>query len=266
MGLDMNSYMKKSLVLVTAIAALISLGCSPSASQLKKTMEENPDILHAAIEKDPKGFLEVVNKAARQAQEQAREDQAKAEEDRMEEEFSNPKTPEVSEDRAIFGPKSASVTIVEYSDFQCPYCSRGYETIKEVMEAYGDKVRVIYKHLPLDFHDQAMPAAKYYEAIALQDTSKAKKFHDMIFENQQKLGSGKEKFLEETAKKVGANMSKLKKDLDSKEVSSRIESDMAEAKKFGFSGTPGFLVNGVSVRGAYPFPEFKKIIDRHLEN
>lgn len=266
MGLIMKSYLRKILVLSAAVAMLASLGCSPSASQLKKTMEENPDILYAAIEKDPKGFLEVVNKAARQAQEQAREDEAKAEETRMEEEFKNPKQAEISEDRAIFGPKSAEVTIVEYSDFECPYCVRGYETMKEVEKAYGDKIRIVYKHLPLDFHPLALPASKYFEAIALQDTAKARKFHDMIFENQQEFKTKKTDFLEASAKKVGADMARLKKDLDSKKVMERIESDMAEAKKFGFSGTPGFLVNGVSVRGAYPFPEFKKIIDRHLEN
>ena len=239
--------------------------CAPSASQLEKVVSENPEILFSAIEKNPKQFIEVVNKAAKEAQSKARQDQAEAEKDRMEEEFNNPKDPKIGDNRAVFGPDSAPVTIVEYSDFQCPYCSRGYETIKEVMEKYGDQVRVIYKHLPLDFHPLAMPAAKYYEAIAMQSVSKAKKFHDAIFENQKKLNSEKESFLKDMAKKAGANMGKLKKDLESDKVAEIIQSDMAEAKKFGFSGTPGFLVNGVSLKGAYPFPEFKKIIDRHLE-
>ena len=99
----------------------------------------------------------------------------------------------------------------------------------------------------------------------MQDPVKAEKFHDNIFENQKKLNSGKEKFLKELAKKVGADMKKLAKDIESDAVKKIVESDMAEAKKFGFSGTPGFLVNGVSLKGAYPFAEFKKIIDRHLE-
>jgi protein-disulfide isomerase len=129
---------------------------------------------------------------------------------------------------------------------------------------YGDKVRVVFKHLPLDFHPMAMPAAKYFEAIALQDAGKAEKFHDEVFSNQTKLNQEGEKFLKATAKKVGANLAKVEKDLSAESIMTRIKADQEEAKKFEFSGTPGFLINGVSLKGAYPAPEFKKIIDRWL--
>jgi len=231
---------------------------------MKKMMEENPDIVFGAIEKNPAKFIEVVNKAAREAQGKAREDEEKNEQTRLEDEFKNPKTPEIASSDVVFGNPSAAVTIIEYSDFECPYCSRGYQTVKQIMTEYGDKVRVVFKHLPLEFHPMAMPAAKYFQAIAQQDAAKAHKFHDAVFENQNDLKKDGEKFLEKTAKKVGADMAKLKKDLNSDAVKKSIEANMAEAKKFEFSGTPGFLVNGVSVRGAYPFDHFKKIIDRHL--
>ena len=257
--------MRTPLILLLGIAmAIIGFGCTPSSSDLKKVIEENPDIVFGAIEKNPDKFIEVVNKAAREAQSKAREREMKAEEDRMEEEFKNPKTPVISDKRVMFGKSDAPVTIVEYSDFQCPYCSRGYETVKKVLETYPDKVRVLYKHLPLDFHPMAMPAAEYFEAIALQSHSKAEKFYNAIFSDQKSLGEGKEAFLERTARSVGADLAKLKKDLKSSQVAETIKADMDEAKKFDFSGTPGFLVNGVSLKGAYPFEEFKKIIDRHL--
>lgn len=252
-------------ILSSFIMAIGFVGCAPTPSQLKKVVEENPEIVLNAIEKHPDKFLETLNNAARKAQEMQRQKQAESEEQRFEEEFKNPKKPEIDKARAMFGPDNAPITIVEYSDFECPYCSRGYETIKQVMSEYGDKVRVLYKHLPLDFHPMAMPAAQYYEAIALQSAAKAKKFHDHIFENQKSLSSGKEKFLKDAAKKVGANLAQVMKDIDSDKVKKRIEADMAEARKFEFSGTPGFLVNGVSLKGAYPFPEFKKVIDRHLK-
>ena len=185
------------------------MGCSPSKDGLKKMMEENPEIIFNAIEKNPKAFIDTVNKAATNARREAQEDAQKAEEDRIEEEFKNPKKPEVNEKRVTFGPKSAPITIVEYSDFECPYCERGYKTVKEVQKEYGDKVRVVYKHLPLDFHPMAEPAAKYFEAISLQSHSKAEKFHDLIFENQNELKRKKEGYLQEAAKKAGANMSKL---------------------------------------------------------
>ncbi|MGZ5280299.1 MAG: DsbA family protein, partial [Pseudobdellovibrionaceae bacterium] len=141
---------------------------------------------------------------------------------------------------------------------------RGYQTINEVKKAYPDQVRFVFKHLPLDFHPLAMPAAKYFEAMARQSTEKAYKFHDLVFENQAELNSKKEAFLKDSAKKAGADMKKLEKDLTDPTLVERINKDMAEAQKFGISGTPGFIINGVSLKGAYPFPEFKTIIDRHL--
>lgn len=255
--------MKKLSFLATAFAVVALAGCT-SKQQLEKVIADNPEIVFNAIKKNPKKFVEVVNEAVRTAQETARADEEKEEQGRLEEEFKNPKQAAVEDGRVIFGKKDAPVTIIEYSDFQCPYCGRGWNTMKEVEKAYGDKVRVVFKHLPLDFHPLAMPAAKYFEAIGMQDHSKAEKFHDMIFANQAKLNQDGEKFLKEATKKVGANLAKVEKDMNSEAVTKRIAADMEEAKKFEFSGTPGFLVNGVSLKGAYPFPEFKKIIDRHL--
>lgn len=248
--------------IVGLLALSISLfGCSAA---IEKTIEQNPDIVFNVIKKNPKKFIEVVNEAARGAQEDSRRDEEKAEETRIEEEFKSPKQPKVEENRVVFGPKEAPITIIEYSDFECPYCSRGHENLREVKKMYGDKVKIVYKHLPLDFHPLAMPAAKYFEAFAMQLPDKAEKFHDEIFTNQSTFKSEKEKFLKDTAKKLGANMAKLAKDLESEAVKARIAADMEEARQFGFSGTPGFLINGVSLKGAYPPPYFQKIIDRHL--
>ena len=255
--------MKKSSLLWAALAMVMVSGCT-SKQQIQKLIEDNPEIVFQAIKKNPKKFVEVVNEAVKTAQEGSREDEAKQEAARMDEEMKNPKKPVIEDNRVIFGNKSAPITIVEYSDFQCPYCGRGFQTVKEVEKAYGDKVRIVFKHLPLDFHPFAMPAAKYFEAIALQDPKKAEKFHDEVFSNQKELNQDGEKFLKSVAKKTGANMAKVEKDMNSESVQKRIATDMEEAKKFEFSGTPGFLINGVSLRGAYPAPEFKKIIDKEL--
>jgi len=245
--------------------AILAFSCTPSPSALKKAVENNPDIVFGAIEKNPQKFIEVVNTAARAAQKKGRQAELEAEKKRTEEEFKNPKKPDIQDSRVIFGTKNAPITIVEYSDFQCPYCARGYQVMKRVLKEYKGKVRVIYKHLPLDFHPLAEPAARYFEAIGLQSPQKAEKFHDAVFDDQQSLNKEKEGFLKKIARKVGANMDRLKKDLKNAAVKKIIDADMAEAKKFEFSGTPAFLVNGVSLKGAYPFEEFKKIIDRHLD-
>jgi protein-disulfide isomerase len=247
-----------------ASVGFILSACAPSSKQLKEAIEKDPSIVFSAIEKDPEKFIEVVNKAAREAQSKGAEKAAQEESAKRDEEFKNPLKPEIEEGRAIWGPKDAKITIVEYSDFQCPYCSRGFQTIQEVKKAYPNQIRFVFKHLPLEFHPMAMPAAKYFEAIARQDADKAYKFHDMVFENQGELNAKKEAFLKETAKKVGADMKKLDKDLNDPTLMDRINKDTAEAQKFGISGTPGFIINGVSLKGAYPFPEFKNIIDRHL--
>lgn len=246
-------------------AITVSLAnCAPSAKQLKEAVEKDPSIVFAAIEKDPEQFIEVVNKAAQGAQKKAQEKAIADESKKRDEEFKSPLKPTVEDGRVVMGPKDAKITVVEYSDFQCPYCSKGYATVEEVLKAYPKDVRVIYKHLPLDFHPMAMPASRYFEAIAMQDHAKAEKFYRLVFENQGELGSKKEAFLKDTAKKVGADAKKLEKDLKDEKITKIIEADMEEARKFNFSGTPGFLINGVSLRGAYPFAEFKEIIDRHL--
>lgn len=255
--------MKKFIALLGFVGFVVS-ACAPNPKQLKEAIEKDPSIVFAAIEKDPEKFIEVVNKAARQAQEEGAKKAQQEEAGKRDEEFKNPLKANIEEGRAIHGPASAPVTIVEYSDFECPYCSRGYATVKEVQKNYGDKVRLVFKHLPLEFHPKAMPAAKFFEAIARQSAEKAYKWHDLVFENQGELRAKGDAFMKESAKKVGADLKKIDKDLADPKLMERITADMEEAKKFGFSGTPGFLINGVSLRGAYPFPEFKTIIDRHL--
>lgn len=254
-----NKY--KSLLTGAALSLLIT-SCAPTAQQLKDAVAKDPSIVFTAIEKAPDKFIEVVMAAQQNAQKVAAERQQADEKKQREEELKNPLKPEIDEKRVIFGNKAAPITIVEYSDFQCPYCSRGYQTMKQVEKEYGDKVRVIFKHLPLDFHPMAMPAAEYFEAVAIQDHGKAAKFHDYVFENQAKLS---EAFLKDAVKKVGADVKKAEADIKAGKVQERIKADQAEAAKYNFSGTPGFIINGVSLRGAYPFASFKEVIDMHLK-
>lgn len=255
--------MKFTIVISALVLMMTSLGCT-SKAQIEKVLEDNPDIVFNAIKKKPGLFFKTINDIRPMAEQEMRDEEERQEEARIENEFKDPKKPVIEEGRVIFGNKDAKVTIVEYSDFQCPACAAAYGTVKQVKEEYGDKVRIVYKHLPLSFHPMAMPAARYFEAIAMQDHGKAEKFHDEMFSNQRTMTAEGEKFLEATAKKLGVDMAKLKKDLQDPAVKKRIDADTEEAGKFEFGGTPGFLINGVGLKAAYPFPYFKKVIDRHL--
>jgi len=259
-----GGYTLNKFIIAVAGLSFLFAGCTPSADSLKKAIEKDPSIVFSAIDKDPEGFIEVVNKAAQMAQQKGAEKAQQEEGKKRDEEFKNPLKPEIQAGRAAKGPADAPITIVEYSDFECPYCVRGFQTINEVLKAYEGKVRIVFKHLPLDFHPKALPAAKYFEAIAMQDHGKAFKYHDLIFENQGELKQRGEDFMKEAARKAGADMKRLEKDLENPKIAETISADMEEARKFEISGTPGFLINGVSLKGAYPFSEFKLIIDRHL--
>lgn len=251
-----------------SLGGLLMLGglaaCTPSATQMKDLLEKNPEILSNAIEKNPDVIMTSIQKAAQQAQGKMQEKAMQEAEAKMAEEEKNPLTPEIQPGRPVLGNPEAPITIVEYTDFQCPYCSRGYETMEQVRKTYGDKVRILVKNLPLPMHPMAVPAAKRFEALMLQGPEKAFAFYHEIFKNQPKLNEGKEKFLDAAVKKAGGDLAKVKKDMEGEKVKAILDSDMAEAKKYNFSGTPAFIVNGVSVRGAYPFEAFQKIIDKKL--
>jgi protein-disulfide isomerase len=266
LSLHLEDLLKSVYSRLMIIAAGLSLAaCAPSASQLKKVMEDNPDIMFSVIEKNPDKFLKVVNEAAQKARQVEEEHYKEDENKKREEEFKNPKAPDIAGERTFKGAKDAKITIVEYSDFQCPFCRRGFQTVDQVIKAYPNQVKVIFKDFPIErIHPHALKASQYYEAIGMQDRDKANKFHDLVFENQTEFTDKGETYLKEAAKKVGANVAKVQKDINSETVKKILDADKAEAEKFGFSGTPGYLINGVSLKGAYPFEDFKSIIDRQL--
>ena len=184
------------------------------------------------------------------------EEQANAE---LERQFKNPVKIEIG-NSPVKGPKDAKVTVIEFSDFQCPYCVRGKETMDQLLKAYPNDVKLVFKNLPLGFHQQAVPAAK--AALAAGKQGKFWEMHDELFANQQKLNGA---LYEELAKKLELDVAKFKKDMEDPEIAKQIEDDKKIAAANDIQGTPGFFVNGVAVRGAYPLEHFKTIVDRWLK-
>jgi len=249
--------MKRSILIVGLIALVTA--CT-SKDELKKILKENPDIITEVIEANPEKFIDALNAAVKAAQEGQGKRREEEEKKALEESFNSPLQAEIRSDESFRGNKDAPITLIEYSDFECPFCSRGFNTVMELMKKYEGKIRFAYKHLPLSFHPQAMPASQYYEAIRIQSPEKAWEFHDKVYKDQRKLQNG-EAFLKAIAKELKVDMKKLEADIKSEAVQKRIDADMAEAAKFGFQGTPGFLLNGIPVKGAYPASHFDNLIE-----
>jgi len=157
------------------------------------------------------------------------------------------------------GPKNAKVTIVEFSDFQCPFCSRVVPTIHEINEKYPQDVAIVFVNNPLSFHDKARPAAKAF--LAAHNQGKAWEMHDKLFANQQNLTP--ENF-EAWAKELGLDAAKFMKDMTDPATEKAIADDQALASGVGATGTPTFYVNGRQLTGARPFDDFKRMIDEEI--
>lgn len=250
---------------VAIALASVCVGCraEPSASEIENLLQQHPEILYRVIEKHPAEMIAALNKAAQIAQTETQKNASRHAEAKTEDEFRNPKVPSLQH-RIAFGNASAPITIVEYSDFQCPYCRRERDVLVQVMKHYGDRVRLVVKQTPLEMHPHAMLAALMYEAVARQDPAKAFKLYDVLFDNQAKLEAQGEAYLGLAVRSVGADVERAKVDAKSAAIRAIVDADLEEGRRFGFSGTPGFLVNGVSLDGSFPAAAFERIIDRHL--
>jgi protein-disulfide isomerase len=162
-------------------------------------------------------------------------------------------------DAPVRGPAEAAVTIVEYSDFECPFCARVVPTLNQIAETYGDRVKLVYKHLPLRIHPQAQPAAAASEAARLQ--GRFWEMHDKIFANQRELSD--EQYVQ-WAQELGLDVERFERDRKSEAVKARIASDEQEASRLGVGGTPAFFINGRFLSGAQPFESFQRMIDEEL--
>ncbi|WP_413575520.1 DsbA family protein [Bdellovibrio sp. HCB290] len=246
----------KNIILLGMFIVLSA--CASKETQIAEYLKKNPKAVFDVIEDNPEQFVEVVNRAARKAQENRQEKQYSEMKKQQEEQLKNPLRPELQDSRRLIGDKSAKITIVEYADFQCPACGMAHSALKEILKKYDGKVQFYYKHFPLDFHPMAEPAAYYYEAVFKQDRVKARKFYDLVFEKQREM-KGVD-FLRGVAKKVGADMNQLAKDVQSEQVRNLVKQDMSEFEKLGFTGTPVTVINGVALHGAQPAAEIERII------
>jgi protein-disulfide isomerase len=175
--------------------------------------------------------------------------------------LAEPKRVAVSlDDDPVRGPKDAPITILEFSDFQCPYCSKVEVTLKQVQDHYGDKLRWVYRDYPLSFHNFAAKAAE--AGACANDQGKFWEMHDKMFANQAKLGVDD---LKATAASIGLDATAFNQCLDSGKNAEEWKKDLADGNKYGVTGTPAFFINGRFLNGALPYDKFVSIIDDELE-
>ncbi len=159
------------------------------------------------------------------------------------------------------GPADAPITIVEFSDFQCPYCSKASNVVNQVLSAYSGKIRLVFRDFPLQFHSNAAKAAE--AGLCAESQGKFWKMHDWMFANQGKLSVEE---LKKGASSLGIDSTKFNECLDSGENAKKVQESMQVATKAGVRGTPAFFVNGVQLSGNQPFEKFKEVIDEELRS
>ncbi|NGZ28955.1 MAG: DsbA family protein [Magnetococcales bacterium] len=157
------------------------------------------------------------------------------------------------------GPATAPVTIVEFSDFECPYCKRAAATLKEVENLYGNKVRITYRNYLLPSHGNALNAAE--ASLCAAEQKKFWEYHDILFENIDKLGM---EDLKKYAERLNLDTAKFGQCMDSNRNLTRPQKDMRDAARQGVTGTPTFFINGKRLVGAQPISEFQRVIDAEL--
>ncbi len=167
----------------------------------------------------------------------------------------------VANPSAAFGPANSRVQIVEFSDFQCPFCSRAADVVHQIKEKYGDRVRFVFRQYPLPMHPEARGAAE--AALAANSQGKFWEFHDRLFKNQQQLSRAA---LEEHAKQSGLNVAAFKKSLDDHKFGTVVDADLELGQKTHVDGTPTMFINGARVADPTSFQAVSAQIESALKS
>jgi protein-disulfide isomerase len=157
------------------------------------------------------------------------------------------------------GPANAPIELVEFADFQCPYCLQSHPTVAQVLNTYGDRIRFVYRHYPLPSHPNARPAAE--AAVCATEQDKFWQYYEALFADPRKLGDAD---LKATAARLGMDSAKFDLCVDSHKYKDVVDNDLRDGNAAGVTGTPAFFINGRPLVGAMPFDQFKRIIDEEL--
>jgi protein-disulfide isomerase len=222
---------------------------------VEEYLAENPDMLMDIMWDKRDELIGIVEQGAQLRQ-------AFDPEKRREMQLAEPLEPAHDPERVVLGDPAAPILIVEYSNFQCSFCARGSLTVEEIRKQHPD-IKVLFKHMPYD--ELSELSARSFEAATLQDPAKAWQLHDKLFKEQEAVKEQGEQALYDFAAELGLDLERLKRDAFSDVVNTRLDADLRETVRFGIRGTPSYIVGGVTIIGAQPYPVFEDIIQRVKE-
>jgi len=233
---------------VLLAGCLVFIGCSPAQSAAGNSVDPKlKEQVLQVIRENPQAIIESVQAYQQQSLKAAQQSF-------LQEMKTNPKSS--IGDSPSTGSPSQQIVLLEFSDFQCPFCARAHDTVKQFMAKHQDKVTLAYKHLPLtSIHPQALPAAK--AAWAAQQQGKFWEYYSALFEGQKELG---EPLYASITQKLNLKLDKFNTDRNSPAAEAAIEKDMQLAQQLGIQGTPFFIMNGQTFSGAVELSEMESIL------
>jgi protein-disulfide isomerase len=238
------------LLIGLVVLCLTLFGCSTPIKADNQMSPQLKEQVLQIIRENPEAILDSVQ--AYQRKQQAA--QQKEQQAFLQQTTTNPKA--VIGSSPTTGAKAGKVLLVEFSDFQCPYCSKAHDILKPFMAKHSDAVTLVYKHFPLvSIHTEAMPAAK--AAWAAGQQGKFWEYHDALFAHQDQLG---EPFYQATAKTLSLDLKRF--DRDRAKAETAIQQDVDLGKKLGLSGTPFFVMNGETLTGLSAVEELEDVLKR----
>ncbi|WP_320171976.1 DsbA family protein [Maridesulfovibrio sp.] len=220
---------------------------------IRQVLKDNPDLLFEALQGHEERLYDLLQVGLE------KKNKAKIRAGRLRQ-LKNPKVAALHPERPVWGNPDGDISIIVFSDFQSATCSRADGTVIKLLGAHPE-ISYRFRHNPLGLHKMSRQVALYYEAIALQNHDKAKRFNHMALTERLKIKKNGTSELDRLAASCGVDMARLRKELAGKKVAETVDGDIREARKLGFTASPVFLVNGVTVTGAAPLEEFEEVID-----
>lgn len=245
---------------VLTACALVVLALAPVQAENPPLDEKRvQELIREFIDQNPKLIYETVNRYLLELQRASQEEQRKYQNAQIEASFR--KRLEIPADPAspVLGPAEAPLTVVAFTDFQCPFCAKGNKVIQDLLKRYEGKIRLVFRNNPLPFHEEGFAAAK--AALAAHRQGKFWEYHNLLFERGGHLTPD---VYPEIAAFLELDMALFNTERESAAVLAQIKGDMALAESKGLGSTPTYVVNGVLIVGAQPVEYFSQVMDRLL--